>query len=89
MSAAKQIATETDAATPAAISREARAHLRAVFYDTVQALAALDSGDHCGADNALKAAMLAAADARAALQPLLAPLSPKAQVDASLKEWLT
>lgn len=65
---------------------EARAHVRSVFYSTLQALAALDSGDLSSADDKLKAAMLAAADAREAIQPALLP-PPAKQVDEALKEW--
>ena len=85
----KAIATEIDKATLALARREARAHLRAVFYSTVQALAALDADDLSGADTSLKSAMLAAADARSSLQPALMPPSPKAQVDKALQEWTT
>ena len=68
------------------VRTEARAHLRALMYDAVQALAALDTGDFLSADSALKAAMLAAGDGRAALQVALVP-PPKVQVDEALKEW--
>jgi hypothetical protein len=43
---------------------------------------------HAGADSSLKNAMLAAHDCRSALSLALTP-SPKAQVDAALKDWTT
>jgi hypothetical protein len=74
--------TEVDVRT------ESRVHLRALLTDALQALSAIDSGDYTGADSALKNAMLAAHDCRSALSLALTP-SPKAQVDAALKDWTT
>jgi hypothetical protein len=72
--------TEVDVRT------ETRVHIRAVLTDALAALAAVDGGDFASADSALKRALMAAADGRAALQIALMP-PPKAQVDAALKEW--
>lgn len=69
------------------VRTETRVHIRAVLTDALRALTAVDSGDFTSADSALKAAMLAAGDGRAAIQVALAPPSPKAQVDAALKDW--
>ena len=71
------------------VRTETRAHVRAVLTDALAALTFVDGGDYSSADTALKRAMLAAADGRAALQKTLTPPSPKAQVDAALKDWLT
>lgn len=71
------------------VRTETRVHIRAILTDALCALAAVDAGDFTGADSALKRAMLAAADGRETLQIVLAPPSPKAQVDAALKDWTT
>jgi hypothetical protein len=70
------------------VRTETRVHIRALLTDALRALTAVDNDDYSSADSALKAAMMAAGDGRAALQIALAPPSPKAQVDASLKDWL-
>lgn len=80
MSAAKQLTPEAN------IHIEVRVHLRAVFTDALRALDAVDRLDFSTADSALKSAMLAAADGRAALQSTLIP-NPKSLVDEALKEW--
>jgi hypothetical protein len=74
--------TDTDVRT------ETRVHIRAVLTEALSALTAVDNGDFSSADSALKRAMLAAGDGRAALQVALTPPSPKAQVDAALRDWL-
>jgi hypothetical protein len=70
------------------VRTETRVHIRAVLTDALSALSAVDNDDYSTADSALKAAMMAAGDGRAALQIALAPPTPKAQVDAALKDWL-
>lgn len=68
------------------VRTETRVHIRALLTDALSALNAVDNDDFSSADSALKAAMMAAGDGRAALQIALTP-SPKAQVDAALKDW--
>lgn len=70
------------------VRTETRVHIRALLTDALSALSAVDNGDYSTADNALRSAMMAAADGRATLQIALLPPNPKAQVDAALKDWL-
>jgi len=74
--------------TAADVRTETRVHIRALLTDALAALTAVDDGDYSSADSSLKRAMLAAADGRQALSIALAPPTPKAQVDAALKDWL-
>lgn len=67
---------------------EAGVHTRSLVSEAIGALTLLAAGDASSADSALKRVMIAAGDARAALQPALAP-DPKAQVDQALQEWST
>lgn len=71
---------------PPATTAEATIHAHATLRDIVTACERLAAGDLASADSAFKRVMVAAGDARAALQPALTP-NPKAQVDAALKEW--
>lgn len=70
------------------VRTETRVHIRALLTDALAALSAVDSDDYSSADTALKAAMMAAGDGRAALQVALAP-PPIQQVNDALKEWTT
>ncbi len=68
------------------VRTEARSHIRALLTDALGALTAIDSGDFNSADLDLKRAMLAAADARGAIQVALVP-TPAPTADALLKDW--
>ena len=67
---------------------EAGVHTRSLVSEAIGALTMLAAGDASSADSAVKRVMIAAGDARAALQPSLTP-DPKAQVDKALQEWTT
>lgn len=68
---------------PPVTTSEAAIHARGALRELVTAFEQLGAGDVSGADSALKRVLVAAGDARAALQPALCakPLPPE------LKEW--